>query len=433
VGCVRRGRRWPCWSVVEARGRGGIGTWHPSAASRTSPAHPPGPRITLRHAGLTGKQRRRQAHDALQRIGALLADSTARAVPLLLAQATTDLLRPAAPAEEAWLDFQVRPAEYAVLLAEIAGPAPDVEATEGFLPTGISDRVRAQTLDDTHRRVSLRGYQEFGARFALAQRRVVLGDEMGLGKTIQAIAAIAHLKAQGRTHFLVVCPASVLINWSREIETRSTLDAHRVHGPYREAALAEWLRHGGTAITTFDALSTLAVPDDTPVGMLVVDEAHYVKNPATRRSRAVARWSARTDYVLFLTGTPMENRIEEFRSLIHHLQPDLVPHIRDSDAVAGSHAFRKAVAPAYLRRNQQDVLTELPELLQADEWEEFTCTDLAAYREAVTAGNFMAMRRAAYAPMALARPRCRRSPTLRDSAPAPLQDQRRYPADGAPR
>lgn len=348
----------------------------------------------------TGRERRQQALDAVQQIDALLADADTHAVPLLLAQAATDLLRPSDPADEAWLDFQVRPAEYTVLLSEVAGLTPDVEAAEGFLPSGVSDRVRAQRLDDTHRRVSLRGYQAFGARFALAQRRVVLGDEMGLGKTIQAIAALAHLKAEGATHFLVVCPAGVLINWIREIESRSTLDAYRVHGPDRDAALAEWIHHGGTAVTTFDVLNALgspAVPDDLAIGMLVVDEAHYVKNPATRRSRAIARWTARTGHVLFLTGTPMENRVEEFRNLVHHLQPDLLPHIRDSDAAAGSHAFRKAVAPAYLRRNQQDVLTELPELLRTDEWEEFSPADLAAYREAVAAGNFMAMRRAAYA------------------------------------
>jgi SNF2 family DNA or RNA helicase len=220
---------------------------------------------------------------------------------------------------------------------------------------------------------------------------------MGLGKTIQAIAVLAHLKAEGATHFLVVCPASVLINWIREIESRSTLDAFRVHGPDRDTALAEWVRHGDTAVTTFDVLNALTVPEDIPIGMLVVDEAHYVKNPDTRRSRTIARWAARAGHVLFLTGTPMENRVEEFRNLVQHLQPDLLPHVRHSDAVAGSHAFRKAVAPAYLRRNQQDVLTELPELRQIDEWEEFSPADLAAYREAVAAGNFMAMRRAAYA------------------------------------
>ncbi|MCZ4096674.1 DEAD/DEAH box helicase [Streptomyces sp. So13.3] len=357
-------------------------------------ARPARGRLRMLFAGRTG---RKEAQAAVQAIDALLVQCTYDATPLLLAQASTDLLRPPVPADEAWIDFQVRSPDYYSLLAEIAGLAPDVDAAEGFLPTDISGRVRAQRLDDTHRRVSLRGYQDFGARFALTQRRVVLGDEMGLGKTIQAIAALAHLKAEGQTHFLVVCPASVLINWTREIESRSTLDAYRVHGPYREAALDEWLRCGDVAVTTFDGLNTLEVPKETTVGMLVVDEAHYVKNPAARRSRSVARWTARTDHVLFLTGTPMENRVEEFRNLVHYLQPDLVPHVRNSDAVAGSEVFRRAVAPAYLRRNQLDVLTELPELIQVDEWEEFTAADLAAYRSAVTAGNFMAMRRAAYA------------------------------------
>jgi SNF2 family DNA or RNA helicase len=93
----------------------------------------------------------------------------------------------------------------------------------------------------------------------------------------------------------------------------------------------------------------------------------------------------------------MENRVEEFRSLVRYLRPELLPAIHDSSAAAGPHAFRTSVAPAYLRRNQRDVLTELPALLQVDEWEEFSAADRAAYREAVEAGNFMAMRRAAYA------------------------------------
>ncbi|MPY65080.1 DEAD/DEAH box helicase, partial [Streptomyces spongiae] len=141
-------------------------------------------------------------------------------------------------------------------------------------------------------------------------------------------------------------------------------------------------------------------PDEPPPavpGMLVVDEAHYVKNPDTRRSQAVAAWAATCDRVLFLTGTPMENRVEEFRSLVRHLQPGLLPDISDTSAAAGPYTFRRSVAPAYLRRNQKDVLTELPALLQVDEWEEFSAADEEAYRKAVADGNFMAMRRAGYA------------------------------------
>ncbi|WAU85143.1 SNF2-related protein [Streptomyces sp. Qhu-G9] len=362
-------------------------------------ARPAGGRLRMALAGGAGRQR---ALTAVGELRALVADAVARDVPMLLTQASTDLLRESASDAEAWVDFELRSTEYYSQLAGIAGSAPDVEAAEGFLPAEVADRVHAQGLDDTHLRVSLRGYQSFGARFALAQRRVVLGDEMGLGKTVQAIAVFAHLAADGHRHFLVVCPASVLINWTREIRSRSTLRAVPVHGPDRLDAYAEWRERGGVAVTTFDVLHSLPDPRkaekhplDAPAA-LVVDEAHYVKNPDARRSRAVARWTNRCERVLFLTGTPMENRVEEFRTLVRYLQPDLVPRIQGSDAVAGPHTFRRSVAPAYLRRNQQDVLTELPALVQVDEWEELGAADLDAYREAVAAGNFMAMRRAAY-------------------------------------
>ncbi|WP_404192268.1 DEAD/DEAH box helicase [Streptomyces tauricus] len=362
-------------------------------------ARPAGGRLRM---ALLGRAGRESALAAAGELRSLVADAVSKGVPMLLTQASTDLLRESSSDAEAWVDFELRSAEYYSQLAEIAGSAPDVEASEGFLPAEVADRVHAQGLDDTHRRVSLRGYQSFGARFALAQRRVVLGDEMGLGKTIQAIAVLAHLAADGHRHFLVVCPASVLINWTREIGSRSTLRAVPVHGPDRLDAYAEWRERGGVAVTTFDVLHTLPDPKkaeqhplDAPAA-LVVDEAHYVKNPEARRSRAVARWTNRCERVLFLTGTPMENRVEEFRTLVRYLQPDLVPKIQGSDAVAGPHTFRRSVAPAYLRRNQQDVLTELPALVQVDEWEEFSAADEDAYREAVAAGNFMAMRRAAY-------------------------------------
>ncbi|MFJ8888412.1 DEAD/DEAH box helicase [Streptomyces sp. NPDC102402] len=336
---------------------------------------------------------------AVTSLRAVAREAAARDLRTLFGQVSVDLLRGPVSEAEAWVDFELRSAEYYSLLAELSGSGPDRDAAEGFLPAGIADRVRGLRLDDTCLRVSLRGYQSFGARFALAQKRVILGDEMGLGKTVQAIAALAHLAAGGETHFLVVCPASVLINWRREIAARSTLRAVPVHGPERLGAFGEWRERGGVALTTFDALSTLPEGPACGVrpGMVVVDEAHFVKNPATRRSRAVGGWTGHADRVLFLTGTPMENRVEEFRSLVRQLRPELAPLVTSTHGVAGSHAFRRAVAPAYLRRNQADVLGELPALVQADEWEEFSPADLRAYREAVASGHFMRMRRAAYA------------------------------------
>lgn len=347
----------------------------------------------------TRREARARVLAAVASVGAAVTDAVERGLPPLFAQVSVDLLRDPGSDVAAWVDFELRSAEYYSLLAEMSGTGPDRDAAEGFLPSGIADRVRGLRLDDARLRVSLRGYQSFGARFALAQKRVILGDEMGLGKTVQAIAALAHLAARGETHFLVVCPASVLINWTREVRARSTLRPLPVHGPERQEAFAEWRESGGVALTTFDALHTLPGAGESGVrpGMLVVDEAHYVKNPATRRARAVSGWSEGTEHVLFLTGTPMENRVEEFRSLVRHLQPELAPSVSTTHGVAGSHAFRRAVAPAYLRRNQQDVLAELPALVQVDEWEEFSEADQQAYHEAVTAGHFMRMRRAAYA------------------------------------
>ncbi len=311
--------------------------------------------------------------------------------------ARTALRRPPESAA-AWNDFERHSPEFYGLLGEIVDLGEDSDAASGFLPAEVIESVNAQPLDDRFRRVSLRGYQAFGARFALARQRVIIGDEMGLGKTIQAIAAITHLRATGHERFLVACPASVLINWTREIAGRSELTAYRLHGPDRVADQAMWERLGGVGVTTVDSLHSLTVPEDVAIGLLVVDEAHYVKNPQARRSQAVRRWTARVDRVLFLTGTPMENRVEEFKSLVDYLQPGLAPRIDGKHALAGADAFRRAVAPVYLRRNQEEVLTELPQLVRSDDWVEFGRHDFFAYRAAVNEGNFMAMRRAAFSP-----------------------------------
>jgi superfamily II DNA or RNA helicase len=308
----------------------------------------------------------------------------------------------AAPREQdiaaAWADFETAAAEFYATLALLVPMPAEVAAAQGFLPADIVEQVDKQELDGSLMTVTLRGYQVFGAKFALVQRRVIIGDEMGLGKTMQALAAMAHLRSsQAQTHFLVVCPASVLINWMREIATRTKLEAHREHGDGRDAALAQWQSGGGVAVVTYDSLQAIVVPPDVEVGMLVVDEAHYIKNPETARSKAMRVWTTRVQRVLFLTGTPMENRIEEFRVLIAYLQPQLVTMVGDQYAVAGGDAFAQAVAPVYLRRNQVDVLAELPELVQSDDWVEFTAADQAGYRDAVLAGNFMAMRQVAYA------------------------------------
>ncbi len=345
-----------------------------------------------------GSARRVDALDALGRLAALVGAPQALA---LVSQAGAALQAVSASGRDSralWADYERRAVVYNGLLIEIGGLAPDAEAAQGFVPAAVAERVHRHPLDTSALRVSLRGYQAFGAKFALAQGRAILGDEMGLGKTIEALAAMAHLHAEGDRHFLVVCPAGVLVNWTHEVRRHSSLRAFRLHGPDREQNLKVWARQGGVGITTYDSLKALPKPDGFEVALLVVDEAHYVKNPDALRTRAVRGWIGGTPRALFLTGTPMENKVEEFRTLVGHLQPAVAAGISARPGLAGAAAFRTAVAPVYLRRNQADVLAELPPRIVTEEWVELTGADLHAYREAVASRNFMAMRRAAYTP-----------------------------------
>ena len=292
-----------------------------------------------------------------------------------------------------WDDFLQRPADYFAMLAELGFLTEDEQKTHGDLPDDIVEAVRKLELDTEHLSASLRGYQGFGARFALVQRKVIIGDEMGLGKTVEALAVLAHLRSKGAHHALVICPAAVVTNWVREVQSKSDLRPHRLHGLGRETAARSWVRNGGVAITTFETLrwfedQVLAVPD---LGCVVVDEAHYIKNPAAFRTQRTRRILDASDRAILMTGTPLENRIDEFRDLVGYIRPDL---IIEMDEFA-PRRFRRQVAPAYLRRNQEDVLTELPELVEVDEWLPMSREDTAAYCDAVAAGNFMAMRQAA--------------------------------------
>ena len=218
---------------------------------------------------------------------------------------------------------------------------------------------------------------------------------MGLGKTIEALAVLCHLRSRGATHFLVVCPASVLANWENEIRRHSQLPAPlRLHGDQRRL-LPTWTRDGGVATTTFDTLRLLRIPD-IDIAAVVVDEAHYVKNPEALRTHAVRACLKRSQHALLMSGTPLENRLEEFRTLVNHVQPDVAARLLTARGPNRAHAFQRAVAPVYLRRNQSDVLNELPSKIETAEWLTLDGAAADTYRRAVASGNFMGMRRAAF-------------------------------------
>jgi superfamily II DNA or RNA helicase len=347
-------------------------------------------------------RKKQEARDALSELDAILSSKPVTTARKRLSRAEAELEK--ADKEQRvtrlWNDYLARPVTYNGLLIEVAELDPAREASQGFLPADIAEQVRVFPLDQSLLKTSLRGYQAFGAKFALVQERVILGDEMGLGKTMQALAAMCHLAAKGATHFLVVCPASVVINWTREVERHTLLEARRLHlpGAKRQAAEQEWAANGGVAITTFEALRAMPPDLDVSVAMMVVDEAHYAKNPNALRTQAVSEWAGRSRRALFLTGTPMENKVAEFRVLVGHLRPNVAENLDIADEALDGTRFREQVAPVYLRRNQEDVLSELPDRLETQEWVALEGAAMRAYRTAVLDGNFMAMRRAAFDP-----------------------------------
>ena len=296
----------------------------------------------------------------------------------------------------AWEDFSRDSITYINLLETIE---PDrVGSGDGVqgLPEELAESVADVVLDLSGLNCTLRRYQEWGVKYAVAQRRILLGDEMGLGKTVQAIAVMVHLRNLGATHFAVVCPASVLTNWCREIAKHSDLSVIRVHGSAKEAALQQWLSQGGVAVTTFETTAAFDLVDDFRLTMLTVDEAHYIKNPSAQRTVNVKRLCGHADRLLFMTGTALENKVEEMATLITILNPNVAQTIQPMLSLSSAPQFREAVAPVYYRRKREDVLTELPELVESYEWCDLLPGEKKLYQEAIAEQNFMAARRVSW-------------------------------------
>jgi SNF2 family DNA or RNA helicase len=251
----------------------------------------------------------------------------------------------------------------------------------GGLPAAIADAVEATSLDLSLLTANLRRYQQFGTQYVVHQKRVLLGDDMGLGKTIQVLASMCHLAAQGKKRFFVVAPNSVLINWEREVRKHTQLSPIVVHGFDRDDELAQWRREGGVAITTYTTLGRLLEGIDA-VDLLAVDEAHAVKNPSAQRTQSVKRLCGLAEHVVFMSGTALENRLEEMHTLVTTVQPNIGPEVSAllQQARPVPAEVRIKLAPVYLRRTQADVLTELPDLTETDEVIPLEPADLEAYR-----------------------------------------------------
>ena len=292
-----------------------------------------------------------------------------------------------------WERFLQNTAAVYAMLEKLVGASGPVA---NGLPEEIVKEISEFPLDTSLMSATLRNYQEFGTRYVLHQKRTLLGDEMGLGKTMQALAAMAHLVTEGRTHFLVVCPVSVLVNWIREIGKHTKLTASEIYGNDRDEEFRSWLLNGGVAVTTYETVTKLQPPEGLSVDLLVVDEAHYVKNPEAERTKGLMRYAKVSDRVLFMTGTPLENRVDEMIFLISMLDREKAEEIRGMRELSMAPEFREKIAPVYLRRTRDDVLKELPEKVEKEEWCRLGEKELAAYRTSLWEGNFSKVRRVSW-------------------------------------
>lgn len=295
-----------------------------------------------------------------------------------------------------WNKFQENTAPfYTVLEKLIPDAAGAAEEYGDNAPDELVAEVERFVLDTSLMKSPLRSYQEFGCKFILNQKRVLLGDEMGLGKTVQAVGAMAHLKAEGKRKFMVVCPVSVLINWKREILLHSELTVTDIYGSDREQEYREWQQKGGVGITTYETISRLdfGMPE---LDMLVVDEAHYIKNPEANRTKAFISLMTNADDILLMTGTPLENKVDEMKTLIGYLQPEIAAKVSAIKNIANAEQFREDVAPVYLRRTRDAVLKELPDKLEKQEWCAMGEAEKDAYVEALKSGNYMKVRQVSW-------------------------------------
>ena len=299
-------------------------------------------------------------------------------------------------ADDAWRDFERDTVAYYNILEDVVPGALGNDDSVYGLPEELAREIQNEGIFPEGLLCTLRRYQEWGVKYALHQERVLLGDEMGLGKTIQAIATMTSLCNTGATHFIVVCPASVITNWCREITKHSKLSVIKVHGTGRTEALKEWMKIGGVAVTTYETTVHFKLHEGFFFDMLVVDEAHYIKNPSARRTVNVKALCGHTKRLLFMTGTALENRVDEMIALIQILNPEIASQIKNMAFMSTAPQFREKVAPVYYRRKREDVLTELPDLIESREWCTLSKEEEEIYEQSLLSENFADIRRVSW-------------------------------------
>lgn len=303
---------------------------------------------------------------------------------------------PTTTSKKAWADFSENSIKYYNTIEEIYPGVLGTDDSIYGLPEQLAREIQDQCYFPDGLLCTLRRYQEWGVKYILHQEKALLGDEMGLGKTIEAIATMVSLKNTGATHFIVVCPASIVTNWCKEITKQSKLSVTKIHGAGKTAAFNSWIKTGGVAVTNFESTSILKMEETFKYSLLIVDEAHYIKNPNTRRSENTLELTKHTDRILFMTGTALENKVDEMLNLICDLNPAIASKIQNIAFMSTAPQFREAIAPVYYRRKREDVLTELPDKIENEEWCDLNPEEEEIYEDAVLEKRYNDARRVSW-------------------------------------
>ena len=223
---------------------------------------------------------------------------------------------------------------------------------------------------------TLRGYQVDGISWLERLRHMhlngILADDMGLGKTLQAITAITQNKID-HPHSLsiIICPTSLVHNWKEEFaKFNPKLKVLPVDGtPVQRKKLLTEIKKFDAVITSYSLLQKdIEIYKESKFSYAILDEAQHIKNRGTRNAKSVKMIQAK--HRLILTGTPIENSLEELWSLFDFLMPGLLSsydrfvekYIRSPNQPKGVsiEVLRRKVSPFILRRMKKDVIAELP-------------------------------------------------------------------------
>ncbi|MGV4987369.1 SNF2-related protein [Streptomyces sp. NRAIS4] len=277
-----------------------------------------------------------------------------------------------------------------------AVPVGALAALRDRLTTGLGPAEPPAGLAATLRDYQLRGLAWLDLMTSLGLGGC-LADDMGLGKTVTLIAL--HLKRARPEPTLVVCPASLLGNWQREITRFAPgVPVRRFHGPDRTLHGLE----GGFVLTTYGTMRSAAAHlADHPWGMVVADEAQHVKNPYSATAKALR--TIPSPARVALTGTPVENNLSELWALLDWTTPGLLGPLKsfrarharavengeDQEAV---DRLARLVRPFLLRRKKSDpgIVPELPPKTETDHPVPLTREQAALY-EAVVRESMLAI------------------------------------------